>query len=99
MNSATAVASTSCSLARLSNAAESSDFTATVILSWLSETKISHGDSPGCLSGTLARSILQPLVYSAISPIDDDSPPAPLSVIHVISPASLASNNISNIFF
>ena len=90
VNSATGVASTSCNFARLSNLSWSSGFTATVILSWLSDTRISQGDNPGCFRGTLAKSIIQPLVYSAISPIDEDSPPAPLSVIQVIKPISLA---------
>ena len=70
-----------------------------VMRSWLSETRISHGDNPACFRGTLARSISQPFVYSAISPMDDDSPPAPLSVMQVMRPASLASNTMSSIFF
>ena len=40
VNSATGVASTSCDFARLSNLSWSSGFTATVILSWLSDTRI-----------------------------------------------------------
>ena len=99
MNSATAVASTSCSEANFSKASTSSGFTDTVIRSWLSETNISQGDNPGCLSGTLAKSILQPLVYSAISPIEEDSPPAPLSVMQLINPKSRASKIMSIIFF
>ncbi len=55
--------------------------TARVIRSWASETRISHGARPWYLSGARARSSRAPPVASAISPTDDDSPPAPLSVI------------------
>ena len=96
---ATGVDSTSCKFDNASKAAQSSGFIATVILSCDSETRISHADSPDCLRGTFERSILHPPVYSAISPIEDDSPPAPLSVIQVIKPRSLASRIISTIFF
>ena len=62
-----------------------------VIRSWDSETRISHGESPTCLRGAAARSISTPPVCSAISPIEDEIPPAPLSVMLAIRPASRAS--------
>ena len=52
------------------------------IRSWASDSQISHGSSPGYLSGTVARSTSAP-TPSAISPTAEDSPPAPQSVIAV----------------
>ena len=70
-----------------------------VILSWDSETNISHLLNPGCFKGTAAKSKSAPPVNSANSPTLLDSPPAPLSVITCINPKSLASNTMSIIFF
>ena len=91
--------STSCNFARFSKFSLSSGLIPTVILSCDSETRISHEERPDCFSGTLPKSISAPPVSSAISPTLLDRPPAPLSVITWISPASLASISISSIFF
>ena len=99
MKIATLDTSTSCSAAKASNASASSGVVASVILSCDSLTRISQEDNPSCLSGTFAKSISQPFVYSAISPIDEDSPPAPLSVMQEINPMSLASRVMSSNFF
>ncbi len=64
-----------------------------------SDTRISHGCSPGYLSGAHARSSSAPPLLVAISPTDDDSPPAPLSVIELNSPRSRATVSMSNIIF
>ena len=58
--------------------------TAIVILSCF-RSYISHADNR-LFEWYFNRSISQPLVYSAISPIEEDKPPAPLSVIQVINP-------------
>ena len=81
VNSPMFVASTSWSSARASNASQSSGLTPTVMRSWDSETRISHGERPACLRGTTDRSISAPSVSSAISPTLLDKPPAPLSVM------------------
>ena len=81
VNSPSAVASTSRRAASSSNASSFSGGTARVIRSWASERKISHGASPAYLSGALATVERAPPGASAISPTDDDSPPAPLSVM------------------
>ena len=67
--------------------------TATTIRSWASDSQISHGASPGYLSGTTFSSTSAP-TPSAISPTADDSPPAPQSVIalHRSSAASLSTS-------
>ena len=54
--------------------------TATTIRSCASLSQISHGARPGYFSGASARSTSAP-TPSAISPIAEDSPPAPQSVI------------------
>ena len=99
VNVPTAVASTSCSSASSSKASLSEGLMPTVILSCDSETSISHGERPACFNGTSPRSSTAPPVSSAISPTLLDSPPAPLSVITWIRPASLASSSMSIIFF
>ena len=55
--------------------------TASVILSCDSETQISQGYNPLYLRGTFSRLTIKPPLSFAISPIDDDNPPAPLSVM------------------
>ena len=59
--------------------------------SWASLSQISHGARPGYLSGASARSTSAPMP-SAISPIADDRPPAPQSVIAVYRPLGLAQH-------
>ena len=55
--------------------------TATVMRSWASDKRISQGLRPSYLSGARARSMSTPPGSPAISPTEEDSPPAPLSVM------------------
>ena len=55
--------------------------TASVIRSWDSEMRISQGFSPGYLRGAFFRSISQPPESRAVSPTEEERPPAPLSVM------------------
>ena len=81
VNSPRSVASTSRSRARSRKAASFSGRTASVMRSWASETRISQGASPWYLSGARARSSRAPPGCFAISPTEEESPPAPLSVM------------------
>ena len=68
-----------------------SEETDMVILSWDSEIHISQGRKPGYLSGTKSRSTINPPDSFAISPTEEESPPAPLSVILLYRLSSLIS--------
>ena len=76
-----AVASTSLFLIRSMNAPIFSSGTASVIRSWDSEIQISHGAMPGYFSGTRSRRTWHPPDSFAISATEQESPPAPLSVM------------------
>ena len=81
------------------NTVVSSDLMETVMRSWDSEIQISHWSKPSYFKGAFSKSILTPLLNLADSPMDDESPPPPLSVMNWISPSSLASSRKSCIFF
>ena len=80
VNSPRSLASTPRRAASSRKAGILSGGTAKDMRSWASETKISQGSRPAYLSGALSRWILQPPDSRAISPRDEDRPPAPLSV-------------------
>ena len=87
VNSPTTAASTSRRFASARNSSMLSRGTARLIRSWDSLTRISHASRPGYFSGHASRSMDTPPLRPAISPRDDDSPPAPLSVMPRYSPA------------
>jgi hypothetical protein len=99
VNVPSTVASTSRRAARARNASTCCGGTARVMRSCDSDSKISQGSSPGYLSGARSRCNSQPLLNCAISPTEDDKPPAPLSVMQVYNCKSRASSRKSNIFF
>ena len=70
-----------------------------VIRSCDSETKISQGFKPEYFKGTLSKFTTAPSVISASSPIEDDKPPAPLSVLLFIKPFLAAMIIKSESFF
>ena len=62
--------------------------------------QISHGAMPGYLSGTFSSSTWKPPDCSAISPMEELMPPAPLSVMAEYQPLSRISLMMaSDIFF
>ncbi len=67
--------------ARQRNSSIFAGSTARVIRSWDSEMRISQGFSPGYFSGAFFRSSSQPPERRAVSPTEEERPPAPLSVI------------------
>ena len=67
--------------------------------SWDSLTRISHAARPWYFRGHLSRSIVTPPLSPAISPREEERPPAPLSVMPRYSPRSRASSSMSSIFF
>ena len=74
---------------------QSTRLTATTMRSCASLSQTSHGRRPGYFSGAPARSTSAP-TPSAISPIADDRPPAPQSVIAVNNPVASRRTSISN---
>ncbi len=65
--------------------------TAMVIRSWDSEIHISQGCKPLYFSGTRSRSTINPPDSFAISPTEEERPPAPLSVMLLYKFLSLSS--------
>jgi hypothetical protein len=82
----TTVASTSRRRARSMKASTLDGGTARLIRSWDSETQISQGERPAYLRGQASRSTVTPPEPSAISPSEEERPPAPLSVMAAYSP-------------
>ena len=92
------MASTSSAAHMANRAGRCAGGTAMTMRSWASESQISHGCNPAYLSGTVVSSTRAP-VCSPISPIADDSPPAPQSVMALYRRASRAWMTMSMSFF
>ena len=97
-NVPTAVASTSSAAQQANKAAKCWGGTAITMRSCASESQISHGCKPAYFKGTCDNSTRAP-VCSPISPIADDNPPAPQSVMALYRPASRAWMTTSISFF
>jgi len=100
VNSPITVVSTPRRAMRLMSSSSFSAGTAIVILSCDSEIHIFQGSRFGYFVGTLSSSTMHPPHSFAISAAEQESPPAPLSVIELYSSRSRASFTIaSDIFF
>src|SRR3989344_4487591 len=99
VNSPTTVASTPLRCMRLEKAFQLFFGTESVMRSCDSLIHVCHGSRPGYFHGTLSRSTVQPPHSLAISAMEQLKPPAPLSVMLLYKPRSLASLTIASLIF